>query len=119
MRAWVGFRNREERVEETGGLRGWYRRSEREEEAVRLGWLEKKRSQSRSGMGRDEEAGFGRGTWDWESRIERDEGIDTGSKAEERTLVGSEEGQGEGSEGVKAKEVWVSREGEEAHITRT
>ena len=29
--------------------------------------------------------------------------------------MGSEEGQGEGSEGVKAKEVWVAREGEEAH----
>jgi hypothetical protein len=104
MRAWVGFGNHEERVEERGGLRSWYRRCKREEEAVRLGWLGR-RSQSGSGRGRDEDAGFGGGTGDWESRIERDEGIDTGSKAEERTLVGSEEGQGEGSEGVEAKVV--------------
>ena len=103
MRAWVGFGNHEERVEDRGGLRNWYRRCKREEEAVRLGRLERKRrSQSGRGRGSDEEAGFGGGTWDWESRIERDEGIDTGSKAEERTLVGSEVGQGEGSEGVKS-----------------
>jgi hypothetical protein len=102
MRAWVGFENHEERVEDRGSLRNWYRRCKREEEAVRLEWLER-RSQSGSGRRRDEEAGFGGGTGDWESRIERDEGIDTGSIAEERTLVGSEEGQGERSESVNAK----------------
>ena len=73
MRAWVGFGNHEERVEESGGLRRWYKRSEREEEVVRLGWLERRRrSQSGSGRGRDEEAGFGGVTGNWESRIERD-----------------------------------------------
>jgi hypothetical protein len=75
-----------------GGLRG------RKRVLGRRGWnLERRRrSQSGSGRGRDEEAGFGGGTGDWESRIERDEGIDTGSKVELKTLMGSEEGKGEG-----------------------
>ena len=52
MSAWIGFGSHEERVEERGVLRRWYRRCKSEGEAVRLGWLEKRRrSQSGSGKG--------------------------------------------------------------------
>jgi hypothetical protein len=108
-------------------LHRWPRRTKKEENAVKLDWLERRRrsGSSKSGGGEwDEEVGLGvgGGMGDWEQRIDSDER----SKAEERTLVGDEVGEGSGSAPpVKVKGTWkgeqkwvVAREGEEAYMMR-
>jgi hypothetical protein len=118
VRSWVGIRNERDKA----SLHSWPRRTKKEENAVKLEWLERRRrsGSSKGGSGGDEwdeEVGFSGGMGDWEGRIDSDER----SKAEERTLVGDEVGEGSGSVPVKAegKKKWVvAREGEEAYMMR-
>jgi hypothetical protein len=89
---------------------------------VKLEWLERRRrsGSSKGGSGGDEwdeVVGFSGGMGDWEGRVESDER----GKAEERTLVGDEVGEGSGSVPVpvpvKGQQKWVvAREGEEAYM---
>jgi hypothetical protein len=120
-RSWLGNRGREAEAGRGGdkaSLHRWPRRTKRDENAVKLEWLERRRRSGSSKGGGDEwdeEVGFGGGMGDWEGRIDRDER----GKAEERTLVGDEVGEGSGSVPVKGKQKWVvAREGEEAYMMR-
>jgi hypothetical protein len=101
VRSWVGTRNERDKA----SLHRWPRRTRKEETAVKLEWLERRR---RSGSSKG-------GSGDWEGRIDSDER----SKAEERTLVGDGVGEGSGSVPVKGQQRWVvAREGEEAYMMR-
>jgi hypothetical protein len=121
VRSWVGNGyGGVGREGDKSSLHRWPRRTRREETAVKLDWLERRRRSGSSKSGGDEwdeEVGFSGGMGDWEGRIDRDERC----RAEERTLVGDEVGEGSGSVPVKAegKKKWVvAREGEEAYMMR-